>query len=248
VPDLQSLASRVQNLSSKVDWWNTAIIVALVFTAFAAVAVVVTTNVAFRRAKQLAAAQSSLSSVKEAASSETISGLQKDATDAKATQQRVEIELSKQQERAAIAERALLELQERNKPRRLTNQQQQHIADRLRTFSGQKVNLFAYSGEFEVATLTTDLAGALDGPTGANWIVSVALGTESSRAVSGIIVEVMPNSDSQSQSAAGALVSVLKEQSLAVFGPIPAPGSSARMFTGKFDRTASISVTIGKKP
>lgn len=42
-----------------------------------------------------------------------LAGLQKAASDAKATQQRVEIELAKQRERAANAEQALLELREK---------------------------------------------------------------------------------------------------------------------------------------
>jgi hypothetical protein len=45
------------------------------------------------------------------------------AADAKAAQQRVETDLAKQQERAATAEKDLLELKERIKPRRLTDKQ-----------------------------------------------------------------------------------------------------------------------------
>lgn len=62
-----------------------------------------------------------------------VAGLQKAAADAKAAQQRVETNLAKQQERAAIAERALLELQERIKPRRLTAEQATSFVMTLKT-------------------------------------------------------------------------------------------------------------------
>jgi len=52
-----------------------------------------------------------------------LAGLQKSASDAKSAQQRVEIELAKQRELTANAETRLLELQERIKPRRLTDKQ-----------------------------------------------------------------------------------------------------------------------------
>ncbi len=60
-----------------------------------------------------------------------VAGLQTDAADAKAAQQRVEIELAKQQERAATAERALLELQERVKPRHLSAEQRKKLIEVL---------------------------------------------------------------------------------------------------------------------
>jgi hypothetical protein len=52
-----------------------------------------------------------------------VAGLQTDAANAKAEQQEVQIELAKQQVKAAEAEKNLLELKERIKPRRLTDQQ-----------------------------------------------------------------------------------------------------------------------------
>jgi hypothetical protein len=77
----------------------------LVFVAIAAIAVVVTTRIALTRARQEADAQAELSQIKEAG--------------AKAAQDKVEIELAKQQERAANAERELLEVKERVKRQRL---------------------------------------------------------------------------------------------------------------------------------
>jgi len=57
---------------------------------------------------------------------------QKDAADAKATQQRVEVEWARQKERAAIAEGALLELQEKLKPRVLSPAQRTRLIDSLK--------------------------------------------------------------------------------------------------------------------
>jgi hypothetical protein len=118
----------------------------------------------------------------------------------------------------------------------------------LRIFSAQKINLFAYTGEFEVASITRELIDALRAPTGANWIIAVSSGTETGRAVHGILVEIKSNSDKQSHAAAAALVSILKEQSLEVYGPTSAPNTGARMSSGSFDPDASITVTVGKKP
>ena len=63
--------------------------------------------------------------------SSKVSGLEKDASDAKAAQQKVKIALSKQKEQTAIAERSLLELEEHVKPR--------HLSDTERDVSGGHV-------------------------------------------------------------------------------------------------------------
>jgi hypothetical protein len=68
--------------------------------------------------------------------------LQKDAADARAAQQRVETELAQQQERAAKAEKALLELQERQRPRTLTAQQRFDFTATLKgSQPGEKIQL-----------------------------------------------------------------------------------------------------------
>ncbi len=69
-----------------------------------------------------------------------LAGLQKEASDAKAAQQRVETELAKQQERAANAERdaaeAKLELEDFRTPRSI--QDPQGFGAEMKAFSGQK--------------------------------------------------------------------------------------------------------------
>jgi hypothetical protein len=62
---IQSLADRVRQLGQAVEWWNGAMIWALVFAALAAIAVVVTTRVALTRAKQLVDVQDELLRVKD---------------------------------------------------------------------------------------------------------------------------------------------------------------------------------------
>ncbi|HYK58145.1 MAG TPA: hypothetical protein VEV85_01835 [Bryobacteraceae bacterium] len=65
VPEIQSLTLRVNALNQSVDWWNTAMVWALVFAALAAVAVVVTTRVALMRAKELGDVQAELIQAKD---------------------------------------------------------------------------------------------------------------------------------------------------------------------------------------
>jgi hypothetical protein len=62
-----------------------------------------------------------------------VAGLQKDAADSKAAQQVVQIALAKQQERAALAERNLLILQDAIKPRHLSNEQKWSLKAALTT-------------------------------------------------------------------------------------------------------------------
>jgi hypothetical protein len=65
VSEIQTLALRVQALNQSVDWWNTAMIWALVAAAMAAIFVVATTYVALTRAKQLADTQAELIQAKD---------------------------------------------------------------------------------------------------------------------------------------------------------------------------------------
>jgi hypothetical protein len=66
VPEIQTLSQRVLALNQATDWWNTAMIWALVFTALSAIAVVGTTVMALKRAKQVGDAQAELIHAKDA--------------------------------------------------------------------------------------------------------------------------------------------------------------------------------------
>jgi hypothetical protein len=71
-----------------------------------------------------------------------LAGLQKSASDAKASQQRVEIDLAKQQEKTAIAEKSLEDLKETMRPRRLTEEQ---TATLVKLLSGEPNGLVSIS-------------------------------------------------------------------------------------------------------
>jgi hypothetical protein len=96
--------------------------------------------------------------------------LQKDAADAKAAQQRVETELAKQQERAAIAERALLELQARLAHRRIAPADHDRLVVSLRLYRGSTVRLTKL-GDSEAAQFADDIIAVLRD---AGWTVDVS--------------------------------------------------------------------------
>lgn len=60
-----NLEKRVDHLTNQVDWWNGAMVWALLFTALAAIAVVVTTRMVLIRSKELSKAQEDLLGDKE---------------------------------------------------------------------------------------------------------------------------------------------------------------------------------------
>lgn len=82
---------------------------------------------------KLTGAQTELSRQQERAANADarVAGLEKAATDAKTVQQKVEAELARQQEKTASAERALLELQERVKPRHSSTVQRSQLVELL---------------------------------------------------------------------------------------------------------------------
>ncbi len=105
--------------------------------------------------------------------SKGVARLQKDAADAKAAQQRVEIDLSKAtgevailqketaeaRQRQAEAERSLLELQERVKPRHLTAEQREKFVSILKQFP--KVPVAVYCADSEACSFAKQLISAL---------------------------------------------------------------------------------------
>lgn len=88
--------------------------------------------------------------------SKDLAGLQKAAADAKAAQQKVEIDLARQQERTATAEKNLLELQERVKLRRLSAEQRKKLIDFLHTPDAAAIP----NGPITVSRLFMDETGA----------------------------------------------------------------------------------------
>jgi hypothetical protein len=90
-----------------------------------------------------------------------VAGLQKDASDAKAAQQKVEISLAQQKERAAIAEADLAKLKDRIAPRKISESQKEKVASLLKQFSEQEVELRIYGLEIETREYGQNIENAL---------------------------------------------------------------------------------------
>jgi hypothetical protein len=139
--ELDYLISAANQLSAKADFWNSAILWALLFTAVAPATLFFAQKIALDRGKQLSSLQQKITNIKESNMKQRAENLEqanlqlsldlekekgrvarlgKDANDARAAQQTVEIKLAEQTERTALAERTLLEVQERVKKRTLS--------------------------------------------------------------------------------------------------------------------------------
>jgi hypothetical protein len=182
-----------------------------------------------------------------------VATLQKNASDAKASQQRVEIELSKQQERAANAEKELLELRERTNPRRLTVEGQKTLAAKLRAFAGQKINVVTYGGDEEIVGIAKDIMAVLSSPDGAQWSITRISGVAPIGIVGGILIQVEPKASNSVWEVATVLASALRTEGLAVVGPEVA--SHGHTYIGgtvsgglTIGDNSIITMTIAKKP
>lgn len=168
VSDIQSLTLRVQDLNKDVDLWNTAIIWALVFGAVAALAVVFTTAVAFRKAKQLTDAQAELIRAKDGQLAIDLKNKDVKIEDAKRDAAGAQKESGIANQRAGEANaRAETERIERLKleaqiqPRELTLEQQRAIGISLHRFAGQNVSVRSYSLDSEGWRLGQQVIAAL---------------------------------------------------------------------------------------
>jgi hypothetical protein len=95
--------------------------------------------------------------------------LQKAASDAKAAQQQVEIDLAKQQEKTATAERQLADLKETIRPRRLTEEQQTALIGLLSGTPKGKVSITCVMGDGEGKAFATQVDAVLKS---AGWTTS----------------------------------------------------------------------------
>lgn len=228
MPDIQTLTSEVQQLQSSADWWASAALYLTALTAIIAALYFVASRIAINKSTQLRNAQAVLSAAKEEQmkskvatdkqeSDRKITGLQKDASDAKAAQQRVEIELAKQQERAAKAEKDLIEVQERIKHRNLTPDQQKELIAELKPFSDQEIDVFVLSdaGD-EVGHISEQIVSVLKK---SGWLVRIGNGSEVGIARSGIVISNLPDADAGSRKALSSLESALRSKGLEVNKP-----------------------------
>jgi len=90
-----------------------------------------------------------------------VAGLQKAAADAKAAQQRVETDLARQQERTAIAETKLIELQVRTAPRQFTSEQRALLIDLFRANEKGSIDITCLNGNKDSCEFAAQIAEAL---------------------------------------------------------------------------------------
>jgi hypothetical protein len=122
LPDIDLLTREAERLGHLVDWWNTAMVVTLVFTALAAAAVLVTTYMGLKRASQKDDVQSQLLKAKD----------KKLALDLR--EKDLEIFAAKTQ--AATAEAETLKLRRQTEARRLTGEQKTKLTKLLSAYGG----------------------------------------------------------------------------------------------------------------
>lgn len=158
VAEVQSLASRAQDLNRSTDFWNTLMIWALVAAALAAIAVGVTTYFALRRAKQLADVEGRLVEAKDAQREIELkdrdvkiaeTGAKAVAAEAKAEQFRLNIAEANQQAEEAQqrAAEARLELAKLKTPRTLDSTHAQRVTAEAKQFAGTTFNIAAFNSK-----------------------------------------------------------------------------------------------------
>jgi hypothetical protein len=255
---LESLLARANQLASKVDFWNSAVLWALLITALAAGAIVFSQRLAFVRARQLSEVRDEIGKIKEASATDRA-----DKLDQANTKLRTDLETEKgkvaglqdaasiQQERAAKAEKELLELREKFKPRILTATQQVRISERLRPYTGKYFDVALH-----VEPETQDLLIAIeDALKAAGWIEIdwksgqsmaeinfVRTGKPIAGIVSltGVVIQSHPENVPESAAASRALASALNAEGIAAE---PQFGLGVANANSK-----AIHVLIGKKP
>jgi hypothetical protein len=161
---------------------------------------------------------------------------------------RLEIELARAQKEAEEERIARLKLEEKIAPRRLSVEQQARIAEKLRFYAGQRINVLIYRGDVEAWVVADQIKAALGGEHGAGWIVNSATVTEWNRAFSGMLVETTVKADAKGLAAASALVSVLAAEKIVLSGPSPALAALKGEAFGVLDPQANIQLVIGNKP
>ena len=157
VPEIQSLTLRVNALNQSVDWWNTAMVWALVFAALAAVAVVVTTRVPLMRAKELGDVQAELIQAKDRQL--TLDLKDKDSKIAQALKDSADANRTAESERLAR-----VKIESKVAWRRLTQEQPDEMGRNIaRRFSRIGVSLWFPAGDSEAAFFAGDIARTMIG-------------------------------------------------------------------------------------
>jgi hypothetical protein len=232
MPEIQALTLRAQDFSQSVDRWNTAMIWALVFAAFAAIAVVVTTHMALKRTKQLADVQDELIQAKDKQLIIDLkdkdlkiadAGQRAAAAGQKAEEFRLHIAEANQraEEAKERATQARLELAKFRAPRMIAPDAQLQMSQTLAAFAGTPFDLSVGSDSESVDLMESvlsvlsaakwkqvDAAGPI-GVSGTNPLVGVSM-------VSGVHVEIREERRSEWEQAAKTLFTLIKREGIAV--------------------------------
>lgn len=234
------------------DWWNVVVVFGLGIAAIAAVIAVVAQMFIIKLQKiEAAEAADKLQKYQSeaavsVANARAVGEKANERAEAAHTQGiKLEGEASAQRERAAKAEKALLDMQERLAPRKIDQAQGDAAVNALRAFAGQKINLVGPPGSSEIESIGGQLVAILNA---AQWSFKVEIGHDQARSVAGMLIEVMPNANDASKKAATALASALKNARLAVTGPLEAnPHAMTGVFSGERFPDAGIRLTLGTK-
>jgi|SRR5580658_4154301 hypothetical protein len=132
-------------------------------------------------------------------------------------------------------------------PRRLAPDQLAKIANAVRPFAGEHINIDTYRDVepwFIADRIHIALTG-MQGFSGAGWVGNVIAVTELDRAISGILIELTPKADSRARDAAEQLAVALRAENLVVIGPKPIWPALRMEGFGVADNEASICLTVG---
>ncbi len=232
VSDIPSLTSDVQRLGGKVDFWNNAIVWAMITAALAATVLVTFQAVAFRRAKQLAGAQEALSKAKELEMSGTIALAQQAAGEANERAGKADERAAKlEKEAAALKESAESErlarvkIEERLAWRRIDPTLYKHSVKELTPFAGSVVRLDPLGNEDpETDAFAEDIAKLLRD---SHWQAAVSSHLTAVPPPRGLICSI-----DESSAAGKALAAVLKQLPGAVIVPTALQGRVATITVG----------------
>ena len=231
MPDVASLTSEVNRLTEAVGFWNTAIIVMLVFTTMAAAGLVITQRIAFKRADSLATVTGQLSQLKDQISEGKIADAREAAAQANKS-------AAENQKETALLTAQNLKLEAAIAPRRLSAKQQTELAGT--NFAGQTVEIRSYGNDIEGLVLADQIVQAVRGRV--RLLDNRSTLQPAGSVQYGIIVTGSDN----------ALVSELSSIFASLVGK-PSPPSSSTTFTvgfgQKFNATPpAVIITVGVKP
>jgi cell division protein FtsL len=149
MPDIQSLTTRANELGQNVDWWNIALLWALVVTAIAAIAAAIATRQVIVKSGRLAEVQAEII----AAINEKAGGANERAATANERAEKLEKD-------AAELTAKNLQLEAMIAPRRLRDSQLKELGS-LTEFKGRLVQIKSYAMDTEGLVLATQIAEAL---------------------------------------------------------------------------------------